>query len=199
MKRLAGLLVLLVPLSALAWEEPILWLTTDAYPDEHGELYGCSYDLQSPFLTIPVYLFAETIGTGVETVAGVEFRLDHLPGLAQGLLVTHTWHTLLVDGDPAVGVALTFDPPLAAHWRVALGRVDLFVLSTTALGDDWRFGVAPSLISGELRLVDGDGVEHRCVGYGFVLNCTDEPCTCGPYLATTAAEAASWGQVKLIY
>ncbi len=194
MKRLAGLLAVLIPLSASAQGEPILWLTADPYP---GEISGCSLDVSSHFLTIPVYLFVETWPGQVESVAAVEFRIDHLPGLAQGMLVTHTWHTLLVDGDPAVGIALAFDPPQVGQ-RVALGRVDLFVVSTWQIGNDWCFGVAPSLISGQLRLLDGDGGEHACEGYAFVLNCT-EFCAAAPTPASTAVERSSWGQVKQLY
>jgi hypothetical protein len=195
MKRLVGLLALLLPLAASAQAEPILWLTADQYP---GELYGCSAAISSPFLTIPVYLFAHDWPGEIESIAGVEFRLDHLPGLDQGVLVTHSWHTLLVDGDPAVGVALAFNPPLAMVAHTPLGRLDLFIVSTSMLGDDWRFGVAPSLLSGQLRLVDGDGVEHACAGYGFVLNPTEEY-ACGPYDEATATPRSSWGQVKLLY
>jgi hypothetical protein len=154
--------------------------------------------VSSPFLTIPIYLFAETWLGDVESVAGVEFRIDHLPGLDQGVLVTHTWHTLLVDGDPEVGFALAFDPPLEGY-QVALGRLDLFIVSTAMLGDDWRFGVAPSLVSGQLRLVDGVGVEHACEGYGFVLNPSNGYYFCAPYQASTPAEVSSWGQVKALY
>jgi len=195
MQRCVGLWLVLVSLPSAAQAEPILWLSADHYP---GELYGCSAEISSPFLTIPVYLFAHEWPGEIENIAGVEFRLDHLPGLAQGLLVTHTWHTLLVDGDPTVGVALAFDPPLAMGAHTPLGRIDLFVVSTSLIGDDWRFGVAPSLLSGQLRLVDGDGVEHACEGYGFVLNCT-QFCDCGPYFDGTAAERLSWGQVKQLY
>lgn len=198
MKRCAGLLLVLVALPATALAEPILWLSTIAIPDELGELHGCSYEVSSPFLTIPVYLFAETWLGDVESVAGVEFRIDNLPGLDQGVLVTHTWHTLLVDGDPEVGIALAFDPPLEGY-QVALGRLDLFIVSTSMLGGDWRFGIAPSLISGQLRLVDGDGVEHACAGYGFVLNPTGEYPPCGLYVEPTPAERSSWGQVKQLY
>jgi hypothetical protein len=198
MKRLAGLIALLIPLSVSAQGEPILWLSANAYPDELGELHDCSYEVSSHFVTIPVYLFAETWLGDVESVAGVEFRIDNLPGLDQGILVTHTWHTLLVDGDPAIGIALAFDPPLVGY-QVPLGRLDLFIISTSMLGDDWRFGVAPSLISGQLRLVDGDGVEHACAGYGFVLNPTAEYPPCGPYDEATPAERSSWGQVKALY
>lgn len=196
MKWVLGFLAL-VALSASALAEPILWLSADHYP---GELYGCSSDVSGPFSTIPVYLFAHDWPTGeIESIAAVEFRLDHLPGIAQGMLVTHSWHTPLVDGDPAVGVALAFDPPLAMGVHAPLGRIDLFVVSISLIGEDWCFGVAPSLVSGELRLMDGDGVLHDCAGYGFVLNCVDAPCGCGPYVATTAAESASWGEVKQLY
>ena len=65
--KLLAVLLLLVPLMASAQGQPILWLTANPYP---GEMSDCSWDVSSPFVTIPVYLFVETLPGQVETVAG---------------------------------------------------------------------------------------------------------------------------------
>ena len=184
--------VLLVLLSATAPATPNFYLTEDS----GGALDDCSQHL-APFIMFNLYLFVES--AEVDLVSGAEFRIGNLPGLDEGVVVTCTWHTLIVDGDPGYGIALTFIPPVPGP-LVALGGVSFFALLPTGVGADHCLELLPSLYSNQLAIWDGDYNVLPGTGYVFVFNSTADPYQdCAQCPGVVASETSDWSRVKSLY
>lgn len=188
MKRMLTVLTLLAlsATGALAQGNSCIGMFTDA------SVNVCNAN--TPQYTITsVHFYAMLDVTEIPTTSAVQFKVSNYPAAGLGL-VTQTWNTPLVIGEPSTDIALAFTVPLAAP-AAYLGKVDFFPLNPAWIGSDYLMEVVPADSQTEILIVRGsDNIEIGVPGGDFVFNGAND-CNC----PGTAVEDAAWGSIKALY
>jgi hypothetical protein len=189
MQRLLVALLLLTAMSGVAVaQDPFIGI----YAEDMGVI--CQANV-TQYVPVPVYLIAY-LPPSIPGITACEFRIDNLPTSAMAI-TTYNWNTSLVIGTADYGIALAFAPALPGPLAF-LGSISFFPLLD--FGWDWRMTIMPSNDSGNLVVVDLDYNEVPCEpDHWLTFNCTGvlpDGCNCVPF---TAAEDATWGQIKALY
>ena len=141
-----------------------------------------------PYQMVTLHVMAYVPSYAGVGITAVEFRIDDLPenlGYPYGL-ITPTWDSPLVIGDPWYGIAIAFAQPQYGVF-VHLGTLEIMSFSEDWIGEDQEMRVEASYSSGYLVVVDANYEEHWIMGGQFTFNCSDPYyCTCLPYLVPVA-------------
>lgn len=188
MKRLLTVLALLAlsATGALAQGYSCIGMFTDA------SVNVCNANT-ALYTTTSVHFYAILDDTAIPTTSAVQFKVSNWPAAGLGL-ITQTWNTPLVIGEPSTDLALAFSVPLAAP-AAYLGKVDFFPLNVAWIGSNYQLQVVPANSQTEVIIVRGtDATEIGVPGGHFMFNGAQD-CDC----PQTAVEAAAWGSIKALY
>ncbi|MBM4201115.1 MAG: hypothetical protein FJ189_07500, partial [Gammaproteobacteria bacterium] len=136
MKRMLTVLALLAlwATGALAQDDSCIGMFTDASANV------CNANT-TVYVTTSVFFYA-ILDTAIPTTTAVQFKVSNWPAAGLGL-ITATWNTPLVIGEPSTDIALAFNPPLAAP-AAYLGKVDFFPLNPAWIGSNYLMQVVPA-------------------------------------------------------
>jgi hypothetical protein len=188
MLTVLALLALSAPM-ALAQGDSCIGIFTDA------SLSACSA-ATSVYATTSVRFYAVLDEVEVPTISAVQFKVSNWPAAGANGLITLTWNTPLVIGEPSTDVALAFNPLLAAPIAY-LGQADFFVLNAAWIGANYLIEIVPANSQSEVLIVRGsDSVELPVTeaSGSFMFN-GEHACDC----PGTAIGEGSWGSIKALY
>lgn len=188
MKRMLTVLTLLAlsATGALAQGDSCIGMFTDA------SVNVCNANTVL-YTTTSVHFYAMLDESAIPTTSAVQFKVSNWPAAGLGL-ITQTWSTPLVIGEPSTDLALAFSVPLAAP-AAYLGKVDFFPLNAAWIGSNYLMEVVPANSQTEVIIVRGsDAAELGVPGGDFVFNGAND-CNC----PGTAVEDAAWGSIKALY
>lgn len=186
MKRMLTVIALLAlsATGALAQDTSCIGMFTDA------SVNVCNANT-ALYTTTSVHFYAML--DEIPTTSAVQFKVSNWPAAGLGL-ITQTWNTPLVIGEPSTDLALAFTVPLAAP-AAYLGKVDFFPLNVAWIGSNYLMEVVPANSQTEVIIVRGsDATEIGVPGGSFMFNGA-HTCDC----PQTAVEAAAWGSIKALY
>lgn len=131
------------------------------------------------YTTTTVHFLALLDTNQIPSLSAVQFRVSNWPAAGLGL-ITQTWNTPLVIGEPSTDLALAFTVPLQGP-LVYLGKVDFFPLNTAWIGSNYFMQVVPAASQDAVIIVRGsDATEFEVPGGPFTFNCTGVcPCQDG--------------------